>query len=174
LRGRGDGGIHTWTPQNRCTINARVGFQLPPLPRDILQSAEVCVTKSDSKLVAYEFRTKSAQSGGLETNGRRERNSGLKRCVTVRRFAREARGYWGFYARSQATGECWSRKGWRREWDSNPRYGFPHTRFPSVRLKPLGHPSWIRRQRSDVRGQIKRQQSTKIASLHLCLSASEV
>jgi hypothetical protein len=32
---------------------------------------------------------------------------------------------------------CWYR--WRREWDSNPRYGFPHTRFPSVRLKPLGH-----------------------------------
>ena len=29
--------------------------------------------------------------------------------------------------------------GWRREWDSNPRYSFPHTRFPSVRLKPLGH-----------------------------------
>src|SRR5689334_13476437 len=28
---------------------------------------------------------------------------------------------------------------WRREWDSNPRYGFPYTRFPSVRLKPLGH-----------------------------------
>ena len=22
---------------------------------------------------------------------------------------------------------------WRREWDSNPRYSFPHTRFPSVR-----------------------------------------
>src|SRR5271165_7529491 len=30
---------------------------------------------------------------------------------------------------------------WRREWDSNPRYAFTHTRFPSVRLKPLGHPS---------------------------------
>src|SRR6185503_13129948 len=29
--------------------------------------------------------------------------------------------------------------GWRREWDSNPRYGFPHTRFPSVHLQPLGH-----------------------------------
>jgi hypothetical protein len=28
---------------------------------------------------------------------------------------------------------------WRREWDSNPRYAFTHTRFPSVRLKPLGH-----------------------------------
>src|SRR5689334_23936460 len=30
---------------------------------------------------------------------------------------------------------------WRREWDSNPLYAFTHTRFPSVRLKPLGHPS---------------------------------
>src|SRR2546423_13311401 len=30
---------------------------------------------------------------------------------------------------------------WRREWDSNPRYGFPYTRFPSGRLQPLGHPS---------------------------------
>jgi hypothetical protein len=28
---------------------------------------------------------------------------------------------------------------WRRERDSNPRYGYPHTRFPSVYLKPLGH-----------------------------------
>jgi hypothetical protein len=28
---------------------------------------------------------------------------------------------------------------WRREWDSNPRYGFPYTRFPSVLLQPLGH-----------------------------------
>ena len=28
---------------------------------------------------------------------------------------------------------------WRRERDSNPRYGFPYTRFPSVRLQPLGH-----------------------------------
>jgi hypothetical protein len=32
-----------------------------------------------------------------------------------------------------------SLKDWRRGWDSNPRYGFPYTRFPSVRLKPLGH-----------------------------------
>ena len=31
------------------------------------------------------------------------------------------------------------KKLWRREWDSNPRYAFTHTRFPSVRLKPLGH-----------------------------------
>ena len=30
---------------------------------------------------------------------------------------------------------------WRRRRDSNPRYGFPHTHFPGVRLQPLGHPS---------------------------------
>ncbi len=30
---------------------------------------------------------------------------------------------------------------WRREWDSNPRYGYPYTRSPGVRLRPLGHPS---------------------------------
>ena len=28
---------------------------------------------------------------------------------------------------------------WRRGRDSNPRYSFPYTRFPSVRLQPLGH-----------------------------------
>ena len=28
---------------------------------------------------------------------------------------------------------------WRRGWDSNPRCGFPQTRFPSVLLQPLGH-----------------------------------
>ena len=30
---------------------------------------------------------------------------------------------------------------WRRGWDSNPRYGYPYTHFPGVRLRPLGHPS---------------------------------
>ena len=33
------------------------------------------------------------------------------------------------------------RSNWRRERDSNPRYGFPYTHFPGVRLQPLGHPS---------------------------------
>ena len=32
---------------------------------------------------------------------------------------------------------------WRREWDSNPRYAFTYTRVPGVRLKPLGHLSWL-------------------------------
>ena len=35
--------------------------------------------------------------------------------------------------------QCFRDVKWRRERDSNPRYGFPHTRFPSVRLQPLGH-----------------------------------
>ena len=30
---------------------------------------------------------------------------------------------------------------WRKREDSNLRYGYPHTRFPSVLLKPLGHTS---------------------------------
>jgi hypothetical protein len=38
-------------------------------------------------------------------------------------------------------GESLAVQCWRRERDSNPRYGFPQTRFPSVRLQPLGHPS---------------------------------
>src|SRR4030095_16601935 len=40
-----------------------------------------------------------------------------------------------------ALARMWPTGRWRREWDSNPRNGFPFTRFPSVRLKPLGHPS---------------------------------
>jgi hypothetical protein len=63
-------------------------------PAISLQSAEVTVAESDSKSGAYEFRTKSAQSGGLETNGGRERISDLSRHAAVRRFSREACGYW--------------------------------------------------------------------------------
>lgn len=29
----------------------------------------------------------------------------------------------------------------RREWDSNPRWGLPHSGFQDRRLRPLGHPS---------------------------------
>jgi hypothetical protein len=39
---------------------------------------------------------------------------------------------------------------WRRERDSNPRYGFPYTHFPGVRLQPLGHPSSTIGQEADV------------------------
>ncbi len=57
------------------------------------QSAEVAVEKNDSNPEAYEFRTKSSQSGGLETNGRISR---LGRLVAVGRFVGEARGYGRF------------------------------------------------------------------------------
>ena len=58
------------------------------------QSAEIDISKSGSKSVVYEFRTKSAQSGALETNGRRDGILGLSRHAVVRRFACKARGYW--------------------------------------------------------------------------------
>jgi hypothetical protein len=43
---------------------------------------------------------------------------------------------------------------WRRGWDSNPRYGFPYTRFPSVRLKPLGHLSGPEKSRGQYSGRV--------------------
>ena len=55
--------------------------------------------KNDSKSAAYENRTKFPQSGGLETNGPRERISGSDGVNAVRRFSREARGYWRFQRR---------------------------------------------------------------------------
>lgn len=61
-----------------------------------LQSAEVSVAKINLKSATYANRTKWAKCGGLETNGTRERISGLCGCVVVRRFSREARGYWRF------------------------------------------------------------------------------
>ncbi|MCD6055213.1 MAG: hypothetical protein K0R12_175 [Gammaproteobacteria bacterium] len=36
-------------------------------------------------------------------------------------------------------GESVKTQNWRRERDSNPRYGLPYTHFPGVLLQPLGH-----------------------------------
>ena len=47
----------------------------------------------------------------------------------------------GLLCALEAGRECCLQQDWRRERDSNPRYGFPYTRFPSERLQPLGHPS---------------------------------
>src|SRR3569832_69737 len=52
-----------------------------------------------------------------------------------RKARAKSAGFGDFHSRCVRRAYLW----WRREWDSNPRYGFPHTRFPSVRLKPLGH-----------------------------------
>jgi hypothetical protein len=32
---------------------------------------------------------------------------------------------------------------WRRGWDSNPRYGFPHARFRGEYFQPLSHLSAV-------------------------------
>jgi hypothetical protein len=83
--------------ENHSAINA------PPLTpghsrhRAIsLQSAEMDVTKGDSNSAAYENRTKIEKCGGSETIGPRERIRRLNSLTAVRRFTREARGYWRF------------------------------------------------------------------------------
>jgi hypothetical protein len=55
-----------------------------------LQSAEVAVTKRDSKSVAYENRTKNAKCGGSET-----KEPGPKRFSAMRRFRANAHE-WGW------------------------------------------------------------------------------
>jgi hypothetical protein len=44
---------------------------------------------------------------------------------------------------------------WRREWDSNPRYPYRYTRFPSVRLQPLGHLSGSRRKHPGTQAKLR-------------------
>ncbi len=41
---------------------------------------------------------------------------------------------------------------WRRRWDSNPRWGFPHVGFQDRCLKPLGHSSdeWLSKPREPI------------------------
>src|SRR5271166_4742649 len=39
----------------------------------------------------------------------------------------------------QPTQASFCRKIWRRGWDSNPRYGFPHARFRGEYFQPLSH-----------------------------------
>ena len=73
------------------SFRSKVGLQYVPLPRDISAKCGGWLTKSDSKSVAYENRTKSAQSGGLETNGPRERISGLDGPRSAEVYARSPR-----------------------------------------------------------------------------------
>jgi hypothetical protein len=91
------------------SIKARVRPRLSRYPEIILQSAEVGVTKSDSKTVAYENRTESAKSEGLERNGPRERISGSDRVSAVLRFVREGPPLLAILARLECRGEGSSR-----------------------------------------------------------------
>ena len=67
---------------------------------------------------------------------------------------RENAGNTRFFVDVADVGGGLRRLSWRREWDSNPRYGFPYTRFPSVRLKPLGHPSGMETSMENRKGNI--------------------
>ena|SRR5215475_13278645 len=57
------------------------------------------------------------------------------------------------------------RTNWRREWDSNPRYPLRYTRFPSVRLQPLGHLSDLKQAPSLRSGFLLRAHARKAAQL---------
>ena len=78
-------------------------------------------------------------SGGVST---------LARARTVRQLSvfRMAGGLAGsFQPRiNNPDISCAYWRDWRRERDSNPRYGLPYTHFPGVRHRPLGHPSFGR------------------------------
>ncbi len=117
-RGRATGQNRLNT-ENSKTIDIstpELDFSRSRYPAISLQSAEVAVPKSDSKSVAYENRTKSAKCGGLETNGPRERISGPDRGAAVRRFLREAHGYWAsMRARKPAENVLRGRTGGGRE-----------------------------------------------------------
>jgi len=65
-----------------------------PFLESSCESSEAVTIKSEVKSIAYENRTKSAESGGLERNGPRERKSGLTPHVAVRRFVPEVPRYW--------------------------------------------------------------------------------
>jgi hypothetical protein len=62
------------------------------VPATLLQSAEAAAAKSESKSITYEIRTKSAKSGGLETNAPRETISGPESVSAVRRLSHEGPG----------------------------------------------------------------------------------
>ena|ERR1041385_4378933 len=89
---------------------------------------------------------------------------------------RESPPLFGFFARLAGPRESWPQRHWRREWDSNPRYGFPHTRFPSVRLKPLGHlsrcPLLKARRRFGKRGRSSRSEKYRSEAMRI-FSAAE-
>ncbi len=133
--------VRTNGPKNRSNFKCGVEFSALRSPSVLAKSAEMRRIRIPEKTIAYEDRTKSAQSGGLERNGLTERISGSDQTTAVRRFGREGPRILRISARPDGAREALQKTDWRRERDSNPRYGFPQTRFPSVRLQPLGHPS---------------------------------
>jgi hypothetical protein len=82
------------TPKKRSNIKSGIGFSALRSPSVLAKSAQVSRVRVRGKTIVYENRTKSAQSGGLETNWPRERISDLSRRGIVRRSSGEARSCW--------------------------------------------------------------------------------
>ena len=87
--------LNTERIKNRRAINARVGFQLLPLPRDISAKCGGCRPR---KAIQNQSLTRSVLNPRSpevwrQTGGEREFRVSAG-VVAVRRFSREARGYW--------------------------------------------------------------------------------
>jgi hypothetical protein len=93
-----------------------IGFapRLSRYPPISLQSAEVSVLKIHTNSVTYENRTKTAECGGLETIGSRERNRRLNWLTQCGGFARRP-AVIGDFTAPKSGRECWPQKDWRRE-----------------------------------------------------------
>src|SRR3546814_10307053 len=75
-----------------------------------------------------------------ENRPEREENGRLAESRSHELSAEMAQ-FCGLFGPAIGDGESLAGAHWRRERDSNPRYGSPYTHFPGVRLQPLGHPS---------------------------------
>ncbi len=89
-----------------------------------------------------------------------------RNALLVLFFQKNYKKFFFFEKKTQKTFDCW-----RKEWDSNPRYAFTHTRFPSVRLKPLGHPSCAAPEPSGAK---RRWQARNAAPTHWSNAGSTV
>jgi hypothetical protein len=89
---------------------------------------------SENRTIARKYR-------GLEKKSPWRMFSACPVDMEVQRSMRQIAPNNAFCLGFKGAGERFWKRRWRREWDSNPRYGLPYTRFPSERLQPLGHPS---------------------------------
>jgi hypothetical protein len=107
--------VRTSDPEKRSVIDYEFEFSALRSPSVLAKSAEVVRIRIRVETVAYENRTKSAQSGGLERTGLTERISGLSRGRLVRRFVEETPRILGFFATSNLLREYSGRPDWRSE-----------------------------------------------------------
>jgi hypothetical protein len=103
------------------------------LAADLIFRRHCSIAQPDYKMANREFTRYSQRNLRENCSGRAQENGAVEILQTFPRVIDPA-----MERKSHFTTTTYA---WRREWDSNPRYGFPYTRFPSVRLQPLGHPS---------------------------------